>query len=181
MLRRGDEVPEPDDDGPADERCLACENQALRRALRTMRRFVAVGTVALLIVGGSSVWGWIRQDDIDRHQDRSDAREAAEEEVEAANACISQWNRVAELRSVIERLSGAAAEAAVIAVGHIAINLYEPGSLPPDILDQLVIEADINSRAQAAEILQDYPDPECSLADAQARVNQAERDQGAGG
>lgn len=175
MSIRDDRVSGPDDDGPPTDECVECENKRLRRERAIVVRWLRASIIAVTVATAASVWGWVRQDAVDAHQDRSDAREAREEEVEAAQACVNQWTRVSELRGVIERLSGASAEAAVTAVGHIAINLYDPGSLPPDLLEQLTIEADINARAQAAEILQDYPDPDCSLADAERRIERAER------
>lgn len=107
----------------------------------------------VLVVAMFAVSLWRIQGVIDdeQHEDR----------LEDAERCVEQHGRVAILRDVIERSTGRGAHAAATAVGRVATRLFDPGDLPPDLLDQLSAEADAQAAAEAELILVDYPDPDC--------------------
>jgi hypothetical protein len=127
------------------------------RVTVSRRLFVALSIVAALsplgvAAAGAAVW---QVRDLVHEEDR-------EEDLEEAVRCIDQHDRVNLLRGAIERSTGRGAHAAATAVGQVAIRLFDPGDLPPDLLDQLGREADREAAMEAESILEDdYPDPTC--------------------
>lgn len=128
--------------------------RGLTALLGWLRRRLAV--IGYLVMAAGMVWGLARLEQLidDEHR---------EDRIEDAERCVDNHERVDLLRNAIEQSTGRGAHAAVTAVGEVAIRLYDPGDLPPDLLDQLGAEADTVAAAEAEVILADYPDPECDL------------------
>lgn len=102
------------------------------------------------------------------------AAEAAEDEVEEAQACIDQWERVPQLREVIEVSVREGSAAGAGAVFDVAAQVPSQ-PFPPEAAPLLEAAVDERVRDAVDDVVSQYPDPTCSLPEAESIVSNQEK------
>lgn len=133
----------------------------LRGLVGHVRWFLAWGVALTLVV----VWALVQVDNVNDAQDRADAREAHEDDLELAQVCKDGHERYAAFEPLILDL----VEAAAI-VGADA-NLTRQGSTPEEIAEVHEAVRQLMP-AQLQPILEAYPPPACDY-EAALRVLEA--------
>jgi hypothetical protein len=127
--------------------------------------------LAYLVVVIAGAFGFqIVTDTANQADDAADAV-AREARISDAEQCVNSWDRVGELRRVIEQSVRAGSTAGAGAVLDVATQLAD--SLPPDTDQRLEAAVDERVRGVVAEVVAGYPDPSCDL-DAARRTLEGE-------